>query len=154
MPLPLRIPLLVLLVGCLPLAARASAEEPLTMTAEEAAEYRRTLNLPEVRAIRAFLDRYHSKDRKRVLAEVRCPGLQGRPDAHTRGRFAVGAVEDGLLGGQWFLIMFKDPPHAMLQVWVKNREVAGVSNSRIPKDQQAHLVRTYGLVLADPAFTR
>ena len=132
----------------------SAPQEParLTLTPSQIAQYRKELKSPLAKTIRRFFNGYHSKNRAQAIDLVQCSELQGHPDAETKSRFVLALVEGNLFGGVWATIIFQAEPHTILNVWVKNNEVLGVADSKLPEDKKRQMIDMAADFLADPKF--
>ena len=78
--------------------------------------------------------------------------MQRHPDAETKSRFVLALVEGNLFGGVWATIIFQADPHTIFNVWVKNNEVMGVADSKLPEDKKRQMIGMAADFLADPKF--
>lgn len=134
------------------LGACARAGDP-PLTPQEFARYEQTKRSSTVRAIRTFLNGYHSRRRAKAMGEcVACDELKALPDELTRGPFIVAVVDRNLFGGEWVTIIFQARPHLLLSVWVHHGDVVAVTRGLMPPGEQRDLIERAANWLADPHY--
>ena len=138
-----------------------------SLTPDEEREYLRTMNSPEIQEIRRYLDACLSGEVLRSEDEYPC-SLEGPPEGasireHPRGhvdqRFSVIMVEPFSFGGSMFTIMFAEPPHLAINVWIYpengvSPDVRSFQVTDLTAEQRLKIADKFRKYLTDDRFTR
>ncbi len=139
----------------------------LTLNEDQEQELIQTLNSPEVSEIRRYLnaclsghldnseDAYpcHMPDGEKGLT------IKEHPQSDVSGPFAVIWVQPFDYGGQVFTVLFANPPHLAVDVWVYlegeiNPDVRSFFVRKWSQEERLYLVNDLGAYLTDTRFTR
>ncbi len=155
--------MLILLIGSfLPASVHA-----LALTEDEEQELLRTLDSPEVVAIRKYIDACLSN--QLVASEDAYPcqmsdvekglTIKEHRASDVSGPFTVIWVQPFDYGGQVFTVLFANPPHLAVDVWVYlegeiHPDVRSFFVRNWSQEERLYLVNDLGTYLTDTRFTR
>ena len=142
-------------------------QEIISLTEEQELQYLETVNSPDIKEVRRYIDSclvgelLEPDDQYPCYLEnvVKGMTITEHPVEHVSASFAVIHTQEINYGGLVFTILFTNPPHLAVNVWVYREGVAtpdvrSFQVAKLTQDYRAELVLFLDKYLTDERFTR
>ena len=139
----------------------------ISLTEEQELEYLETVNSPDIKEVRRYIDAclagelLEPDDQYPCYLENVVKGMtvKEHPVEHVSGSFAVIHTQKMDYGGLVFTILFTNPPHLAVNVWVYREggvtpDVRSFQVAKLTENYRAGLVLFLDKYLTDERFTR
>ena len=139
----------------------------ISLTEEQELEYLETVNSPDIKEVRRYIDSclagelLEPEDQYPCYLEnvVKGMTITEHPVEHVSGSFAVIHTQEMNYGGLVFTILFTNPPHLAVNVWVYREggvtpDVRSFQVAKLTENYRARLVLFLDKYLTDERFTR